>query len=81
MAGKKTFESSMKRIEKIVETLEKGDTPLEQAISLFEEAAKLSRECMETLQNAEQKVLLLQKNPSDKEEPELTLFDAEMQSE
>ncbi len=61
MAAKKklNFEGSMARLEEIVSLLEKGDAPLEQAMSLFEEGAKLLRECTRQLDDAEQKVTLL----------------------
>lgn len=61
MAAKKKldFEGSMARLEEIVFLLEKGDAPLEQAMSLFEEGAKLLRECTKQLDEAEQKVVLL----------------------
>ena len=60
MAGKKklTFEG-LARLEEIVGLLERGDAPLEQAMSLFEEGAGLLRECTAQLNQAEQKVTLL----------------------
>ena len=61
MAAKKKldFESSMLRLEEIVSLLERGDAPLEQAMTLFEEGAKLLRECTKQLDEAEQKITLL----------------------
>lgn len=61
MAAKKKldFEGSMTRLEEIVTLLERGDAPLEQAMALFEEGAKLLRECTTQLDQAEQKVTLL----------------------
>lgn len=61
MATKKKldFEGSMARLEEIVSLLERGDAPLEQAMALFEEGAKLLRECTKQLDQAEQKVTLL----------------------
>lgn len=61
MAAKKKldFEGSMDRLEEIVSLLEKGDAPLAQAMALFEEGAKLLRECTGQLDEAEQKVTLL----------------------
>ncbi|RHR09017.1 exodeoxyribonuclease VII small subunit [Pseudoflavonifractor sp. AF19-9AC] len=61
MAAKKKldFEGSMTRLEEIVSLLERGDAPLEQAMALFEEGAKLLRECTAQLDQAEQKVMLL----------------------
>ena len=61
MAAKKKvdFETSMLRLEEIVGLLERGEAPLEQAMKLFEEGAKLLRECTAQLDAAEQKVTLL----------------------
>ena len=61
MAAKKKldFEASMNRLEEIVSQLERGDAPLEQAMAMFEEGAKLLRECTAQLDSAEQKVVLL----------------------
>ena len=56
---KSDFEASMTRLEEIVSQLEQGDAPLEQAMTLFEEGAKLRRECTKQLDQAEQKVSLL----------------------
>ena len=49
----------MNRLEEIVNLLERGDAPLEQAMTLFEEGAKLLRECTAQLDAAEQKVTIL----------------------
>ena len=61
MAAKKklNFEGAMARLEEIVSLLEKGDAPLDQAMALFEEGAKLLRECTRQLDEAEQRVTLL----------------------
>lgn len=61
MAAKKKvdFEASMLRLDEIVGLLERGDAPLEKAMTLFEEGAKLLRECTAALDAAEQKVTLL----------------------
>ena len=61
MAAKKklNFEGSMARLEEIVSLLERGDATLDQAMALFEEGAKLLRECTRQLDEAEQRVTLL----------------------
>ena len=61
MAAKKKvdFETAMVRLEEIVGLLERGDAPLDKAMTLFEEGAKLLRECTAQLDAAEQKVTLL----------------------
>ena len=66
MAKKMTLEESMTRLEEIVSLLGRGDAPLNQALSLFEEGAKLTKECTAQLDKAEQKVTLLAKE----EEPD-----------
>ncbi len=60
MAAKKlTFEQAMERLEQIVAALEKGDTTLEEAMSLFEEGTGLLKQCGQTLDKAEQQVAKL----------------------
>ena len=59
MANKKTFEESIKELEEIVEKLEKGDCPLDEAVKLFEKGVKLSGDCHKTLNDAEQKIKIL----------------------
>ena len=55
------FEQAASRIDEIVRLLEKGDAPLDQSLTLFEEGAKLIKDCGRMLDEAEQKVALLQK--------------------
>lgn len=60
MAEKKlSFEQAMKRLEEIVSALEKGEAPLEESLTLFEEGSKLLRQCTVMLDKAEQKVTKL----------------------
>ena len=57
MAEKKqSFEEAMKRLSEIVEMLEAGEETLEDSMKLFEEGAKLSRQCYQALEQAEQKI-------------------------
>ena len=65
MAPKKTFEQSIKQLEKIVQELEDGDLPLEKAIKKFEEGIKLTRFCATKLDETEKKVSILLKNAED----------------
>ncbi len=48
-----TFEEKLSRLEEIVKLIENEETPLEKAIELYGEAAKLATECNKTLQEAE----------------------------
>jgi exodeoxyribonuclease VII small subunit len=70
---KLSFEQAAARIEEIVRLLEKGDAPLDQSLTLFEEGAKLIKMSGAMLDEAEQKVLCLQKGIDG--EPKETLFD------
>jgi exodeoxyribonuclease VII small subunit len=51
-----TFEEAVKRLGEIVQTLERGDLPLEESLRLFEEGVKLSRVSQERLDSAQKKV-------------------------
>jgi len=57
--SKTTFEQSMKKLEQIVQELESGDLPLEEAMEKFEEGIKLSTLCSEKLDETEKKIILL----------------------
>ena len=60
MAEKKlTFEQAMGRLEEIVAQLEAGDHSLDNSLSLYEEGAKLMKQCATMLDKAEQKVMKL----------------------
>jgi exodeoxyribonuclease VII small subunit len=64
------FEDCLQRLEKIVDELEKGDLPLEQALKLFEEGMELSNSCRKELESAEGKVeILLKQNGKIQVEP------------
>jgi exodeoxyribonuclease VII small subunit len=66
-----TFEESLKNLEGIVAQLERGDLPLEDSIKMFEEGMRLSTQCKQELDSAENKVqiLLKQRDGSLKPEP------------
>ncbi|KRM86525.1 exodeoxyribonuclease VII small subunit [Liquorilactobacillus vini] len=53
MAEKQTFEDKLNELEKIVVELEKGQTPLEEALVQFQNGVKLSRQLQQQLENAE----------------------------
>ncbi len=56
------FEECLHRLETIVAELEKGEVPLERALSLFEEGIQLSNSCRKELEEAEGKVEILLKH-------------------
>ncbi|EOL48921.1 exodeoxyribonuclease VII small subunit [Enterococcus phoeniculicola] len=49
----KTFEASLQELEEIVLKLEQGDVPLEEALDAFKKGMELSKQCQDTLTNAE----------------------------
>ena len=53
-AKEKTFEESLVELEEIVQRLERGDVPLEEALTAFQEGMALSKQCQDTLEKAEQ---------------------------
>jgi exodeoxyribonuclease VII small subunit len=64
------FEDCLQRLEQIVDELEKGNVPLEQALKLFEEGVQLSATCRKELEEAEGKVeILLKQNGKLQPEP------------
>lgn len=50
------FEEALKRIEEIVEILEKGDCSLDSSLELFEEAMGLCAFCNTKLEDAQNKI-------------------------
>ena len=58
-----SFEESMRRLDEIVNGLEKGDVTLRDSMSMFEEGTTLIRRCSEMLDRAEQQVVRLKKGP------------------
>lgn len=51
-----SFEEALKKLETIVEELEKEDITLEDSVKLYEEGVKMSRFCTEILENAELRI-------------------------
>lgn len=60
------FEGAMKRLEDIVQSLERGDLSLEESLEIFEEGMKLVGFCSKKLEEAEQKVTMLVKESDGK---------------
>jgi exodeoxyribonuclease VII small subunit len=55
------FEEALKKLEKIVEELEKGDLSLDDALKKYQEGIELSRACSQRLDNAKKKIDVLAK--------------------
>ena len=64
---KKDYEASIAELEAIVERMEQGDMPLEDALQAFESCVRLSRECQQVLKAAEQRVTLLNDDGSEQD--------------
>ncbi|WWO97913.1 MAG: exodeoxyribonuclease VII small subunit [Candidatus Dasytiphilus stammeri] len=60
-----SFESSLKHLEEIVHSLEKGDLPLEEALNAFEKGVQLAKLSQKKLQQAEQRMQILMSNDTD----------------
>ncbi len=56
------FEKDLERLEGIVQALEDGGLPLDDALKRFEEGIRLAKRCERALQDAEKKIELLTKN-------------------
>ncbi len=56
MEKEKSFDEAMKELETIVQKLEQGDVPLEEALDQFQEGIKLSRYCKSIVEDAEKTV-------------------------
>lgn len=56
------FEEALKKLEKIVDDLEKGDLSLEEALKKYQEGLELSRICSLRLESARKKIDVLAKN-------------------
>jgi exodeoxyribonuclease VII small subunit len=66
MKKEKAFEEALKELEEIVNRLEQGEIPLEEALQLFEQGVKLSRSCHTTLDEAQKRVEIVLKDEGGK---------------
>jgi exodeoxyribonuclease VII small subunit len=72
--AKPDFETALKELETLVDTMEKGELSLEDSLSHFERGVQLSRTCQQALKDAEQKVDILMKKSG---QDDITAFDSE----
>jgi exodeoxyribonuclease VII small subunit len=64
------FEEALAELESLVERLERGDLPLDEALKTFERGVELTRHCQASLKAAQQKVeILLKRGNSNEIEP------------
>ena len=57
---KLTFEEAMKELEKLVDSLDKGDVSLDDAIAAYDRGSQLKNYCEKKLQEAKMKVDTIQ---------------------
>jgi exodeoxyribonuclease VII small subunit len=64
------FEQALAELEALVERLERGDLPLDEALKTFERGVELTRHCQGSLKAAQQRVeVLLKRNGQVEPEP------------
>ncbi len=61
-ASRNSIEESLRRLEQIVESLEAGTLPLDDAVNLYEEGIRLSKDCADRLKETELRIRKLTKN-------------------
>lgn len=66
------FEDALSDLEKIVQSLETGDQPLDKSLEQFERGITLARFCQQSLTEADQKIKILL---GDDENEELSEFE------
>lgn len=54
-----SFEQALSQLSSLVEKLESGELPLEESVASFEQGVKLSRRCEALLDQAEQRLQVL----------------------
>jgi len=73
-----TFEEAMNELEKLVESLDKGDISLDQAISAYAKGSQLKDLCQKKLNEAKMKVETIQSSDNSDVIPDkLTTFDSD----
>ena len=78
MLDKMTFEEAMNELENLVESLDKGDVSLDQAIAAYDRGSQLKDHCQKKLNEAKMKVETIQSSDNSDVVPDkLTSFDSE----
>ena len=73
---KMTFEEAMKELERLVDSLDKGDVSLDEAIAAYDRGSQLKDHCQKKLNEAKMKVETIQSSGDNKVVPnKLTSFD------
>ena len=66
------FETTLAELQATVEALEKGNLPLEDALTQFEKAVKLSQSCQKVLQEAELKISQISQDGTEVSPPDVS---------
>jgi exodeoxyribonuclease VII small subunit len=69
------FEQALRELESVVERLERGDLPLEEALRVFERGVDLTRQCQGALKSAQQRVDALMKRNGELEPEPFSVSD------
>ncbi len=69
------FEQTLRELESVVERLERGDLPLEEALRVFERGVDLTRQCQGALRSAQQRVDALMKRNGELEPEPFSVSD------
>ena len=73
---KMTFEEAMKELERLVDSLDKGDVSLDEAIAAYDRGSQLKDHCQKKLNEAKMKVETIQSSGDSNVIPnKLTSFD------
>ena len=73
---KMTFEDAMKELENLVDSLDKGDVSLDEAIAAYDRGSQLKDHCQKKLNEAKMKVETIQSSGENNVIPnKLTSFD------
>jgi exodeoxyribonuclease VII small subunit len=71
--AEQTFESSLGRLEQIVEEMEADRLPLEDLLQRYEEGTRLVKVCQDKIEAAERRIEIITRGASGK--PQLTAFE------
>ena len=72
---KMTFEEAMKELERLVDSLDKGDVSLDEAIAAYDRGSQLKDHCQKKLNEAKMKVETIQaSDPANSNPNKLTPF-------
>ncbi len=76
MKSKDCFEESLGKLELIVKQLERGELPLDESLNQFAEGMRLSKVCLDKLDQAERQIdKIIQSQQGKIVEKQLTLLD------